>query len=111
MFWQNKAYQHAVAETPDQRNYFFQLAGYLNQLHDQGFCTFDHIIDESYNTEQDHATRLTMIIEQVNKIKDIKLTDTETVKRTMHNHNLFFDTQWSRHKFNENLFQPMLELL
>ena len=101
--WKPIAFQHPFI--------LWGPAGYLNQLHDQGFCTFDHIIDESYDTEQDHATRLTMIIEQVNKIKDIELTDTETVKRTTHNHNLFFNTQWSKQKFNENLFQPMLELL
>ena len=86
-------------------------AGYLKQLHQQGFQTFDHIIDESYDNEQDHSVRLSKIIDQVNMLKNIELTDEETVKRTRHNHSLFFDTAWSKQQFDKNLFQPLLELL
>ena len=85
--------------------------GYLDLIQQQGFQTFDHVIDESYDSEQNNDTRLSMIIEQVNKLKNIKLTDDETVKRTTHNHNLFFDTTWSKQQFYKNLFSPMLELL
>ena len=86
-------------------------AGSLDLLHQQGFQTFDHVIDESYDNETDNYTRLSMIIEQVNRLKNIELTDDETVKRTTHNHNLFFDTDWSKQQFTENLFQPMLNVL
>ena len=101
--WKPIAFQHPFI--------LWGPAGYLDQLHKQGFQTFEHIIDESYDTEPNHAIRLSMIIEQVNMLKDIELTDEETVKRTMHNHNLFFNTAWSKQQFDENLFRPMLELL
>jgi hypothetical protein len=86
-------------------------AGYLSNLHQQGFQTFDHVIDESYDNEQNHHKRLSMIIEQVNKMKVIELTDQETIKRTTHNHNLFFDTAWGKQQFTEKLFIPLLNLL
>jgi hypothetical protein len=86
-------------------------AGYLNILHQQGFQTFDHIIDESYDSEQNSNRRLGMIIEQVKNMKDLALIDNETTKRTAHNHNLFFDTEWSTRQFKQNLFLPLLDLL
>ena len=85
--------------------------GYVSNLRKQGFETFDHIIDESYDIEPDDVKRLTLIIDQVDRLKNIKLTDNETIKRTTHNHNLFFDTAWSKQQFNENLFLPLLALL
>lgn len=86
-------------------------AGYLNNLHQQEFQTFNHIIDESYDNEQDSNKRLEMVIEQVNRLKDIKLLDQETIKRTTHNHKLFFDIEWSKHQFTQNLFLPLINLL
>lgn len=86
-------------------------AGYLTELHQQGFQSFDHIIDESYDLVKDHNQRLLKIIEQVNSLKNIKLTDHETIKRTQHNHNLFFDTQWSEEQFHQKLFLPLINLL
>lgn len=85
--------------------------GYVSNLRKQGFETFDHVIDESYDIKLDDVKRLRLIIEQVDRLKNIKLTDDETIKRTTHNHNLFFDTAWSKQQFNENLFLPLLELL
>ena len=85
--------------------------GYIQDLREQGFASFDHIIDESYDKELDHAKRLAMIIDQVNRLKTIRLTDAETVKRTMHNHNLFFNTEWSKSQFYKNLFCPILNIL
>ena len=101
--WKSIAYHHPFM--------IWGPAGYLDLLQQQGFQTFDHVIDESYDSEQNNDIRLSMIIEQVNKLKNIKLTDDETVKRTTHNHNLFFDTTWSKQQFYKNLFSPMLELL
>ena len=86
-------------------------SGILSKLHQQGFQTFDNIIDESYDSEQDNVKRLSMIIEQVNKLRDIKVTDQETLSRTRHNHNLFFNTDWSKQQFTNNLFLPLLKLL
>lgn len=85
--------------------------GYIKDLQDQGFKTFNHIIDESYDAELDNSKRLDMIINQVNKLKDICLTDVETVNRTIHNRNLFFDTEWSTQQFRQHLFEPILNLL
>jgi hypothetical protein len=85
--------------------------GYISNLREQGFQTFDHVIDESYDNELDHVKRLDMIIQQVDSLAHIKLTDHETVKRTIHNHNLFFDTTWSEKMFTQQLFVPLLNLL
>jgi hypothetical protein len=86
-------------------------AGYVQDLRDQGFASFDHVVDESYDKELDHSKRLAMIIDQVRNLKTIQLTDSETVKRTTHNHNLFFDIEWSQNQFRQHLFYPMLDLL
>lgn len=86
-------------------------AGYLENLHQQGFQTFDHIVDESYDSEPVHLLRLQKIIEQTTKLKNIMLTDQETIKRTNHNYNLFYNTSWSEQQFRQNLLLPLLNLL
>ena len=83
----------------------------LKELRNQGFQTFDHVIDESYDSEPDHHKRLDMISEQANRLRNVELTDDETNKRCRHNHDLFFDTAWSERQFYQNLFEPMLNLL
>jgi len=86
-------------------------AGYVQDLQEQGFASFDHVIDESYDSEPDHARRLAMIVDQARNLRTIQLTDSETEKRTTHNHNLFFDIEWSRDQFRQHLFYPILDLL
>jgi hypothetical protein len=52
----------------------------LELLRQLGYKTFHGLIDESYDTVEDHQTRLDMIIEQIERL--CKLTDSERIEFT-----------------------------
>lgn len=72
-------------------------AGTLNYLHKHGFETFDHVIDESYDTVIDHSSRLKMILNQVDHLYHYynrgldPFNDTVTREKIQHNFNHFYD--------------------
>jgi hypothetical protein len=65
----------------------------LQYLHEQGFETFGHVIDESYDTELDHKKRLQMVCDITCNLSANYATifdDTRTKEILEHNHNRFF---------------------
>lgn len=65
----------------------------LRYLHEVGFETFSHIIDERYDTELDNEKRLDAVCVEVNKLLlDFKniFNNKQTQDILEHNHNLFF---------------------
>jgi hypothetical protein len=50
-------------------------AGILSLLHQKGFCTFDDIIDESYDTIQDPCERFHAVMNQAEKFCDRPLQE------------------------------------
>lgn len=52
--------------------------GSLQALRDRGYKTFDNIIDESYDKELDDATRMLMILKEVERLSNL---DTEQEKK------------------------------
>lgn len=56
----------------------FLIAGppnYLKEIRDMGFKTFDGLIDESYDTENDDMKRLNMIIEEIKRLSSIPIEE------------------------------------
>lgn len=47
----------------------------LQRLHDLGFMTFNHIIDESYDREENNEKRFQMVCEQIQKLNNFNYAD------------------------------------
>lgn len=65
----------------------------LAYLHEQGFETFGHVIDETYDTELDPEKRLKIVCDIICNLTDNHATmfdDTLTKEILEHNHDLFF---------------------
>lgn len=74
----------------------FAGAGYLRNLKELGFKTFDDIIDESYDSEPDHDKRHTMAFEQVKKLCQMdQAAVLSAIEPTVnHNYNLLMSHDW-----------------
>ena len=80
------------------RRMFVALSGhrFLENLRQEGFRTFEGIIDESYDLEPDYIKRWTMVYEQ---IKKISLADPAKILEKArpivdHNHRIMTQTDW-----------------
>lgn len=64
--------------------------GFYQELHKQGFQTFNGIIDESFNFEEDHTRRLAMIVAETKRLcssdLDYFLSSTREICLFNHNH-------------------------
>jgi len=71
--------------------------GYYQKLKDLGFQTFDSVIDESFDLEQDVVKRCDMIAEQVNLLCATDLSAFHVKVRDIcaHNRQHYIDNQWS----------------
>lgn len=74
----------------------FAGAHYLRNLRSLGFKTFDNVIDESYDQEEDHERRYQMAFEQVMMLcRRDQAEVLNTIKPTIeHNYNLFHSHDW-----------------
>lgn len=90
-------------------------AGTLNFLKSQGFETFDHAIDESYDNIKDHYHRLDKIVAVINELNQIVkhdayyFFDTQSQEKLEHNYNLFYDTDLAYKFFEEEIVNPIYE--
>ena len=76
----------------------------LEWLKTWGFDTFDNIIDESYDLEEDNDLRLKMIIseiERLNQQPDEYFEGSDTQFRLDNNHNRFYNTKWALGQFEK----------
>jgi hypothetical protein len=86
--------------------------GMLEFLHSQGFATFDHIIDESYDKILDYDLRLNKISAEIIRLSQQGLdyfTDTVTKEKLEHNYNLFYSKELVLAKFKQEMIDPMVE--
>jgi len=90
-------------------------AGLLEYLKTQGFETFAHRIDESYDQEQDHVQRLNQVCASVVELIDQLdrdpgyLTDAQTQQIIKHNHNHFYNQDLIRQRFKQEIIDPIKE--
>jgi len=80
------------------RRLFIVIAGqgFLKTLRSFGFKTFDRIIDESYDLEQDHVKRWNMALEQVRYLTNIdpKIILEKIESIVEHNQKLLLNYEW-----------------
>lgn len=102
------AFQHAFV--------VWGVPGTLDYLKQQGFETFDHIVDESYDNIQDPVQRLDKIFQEVNVLyqqfqshTDL-FSDAESLARVEHNFHRFYHPQ-VRDWFVQDAVIPILEFL
>jgi len=79
--------------------------GTLAYLKSLGFVTWDHVIDETYDTIHNHALRLEAIVAELNTLhhkyqQGPLFADTETQQRLEHNYH---------HFYNQHLVSKMLQ--
>jgi len=84
--------------------------GSLAFLKLQGFETFDNIFDESYDTTDIFQDRLNILIKNVKNFAGAPF-DQETIRRTEHNYNLFYDMNRTIAGLKTELVDPILEFI
>jgi hypothetical protein len=83
------------------RRLFVMFSGrrFLQNLRSQGFKTFGHVIDESYDLIYNEHNRWTSAFEQVQRL--CKMDQQEVFEKIApvveHNYNLLMDTNWTQH--------------
>jgi len=79
----------------------------------QGFETFDHCIDETYDTVDDENMRFEKIIDQINLCIEDKtiFTDDLTKQKIEHNYNHFYNEEIVMKLFREQMVDPLLEFI
>ncbi|MDC1281556.1 hypothetical protein N8Z09_02760 [Methylophilaceae bacterium] len=98
-----KTFQPIVAGQP-----FLTLSapGTLQTLKHYGFKTFDHVWDETYDSEQDHDKRMAMVIEQIEQLNNLsELEFTKLYEKCLavceHNRQHFFSDQFEQQMLTE----------
>lgn len=88
-------------------------AGTLAWQKRQGFETFDHCVDETYDTVEDEDIRLEKVVEQINLcIADKTIfTDDLTKQKLEHNYNHFYNEEIVMKLFREQMVDPLLEFI
>lgn len=70
--------------------------GSLKKINEMGFKTFHPYIDESYDEEPNRVKRFEMVMKEVNRLCDMKLSELHNLYWSMsdiliHNHNVYYD--------------------
>lgn len=86
-------------------------AGLLKYLKDQGFATFEHVIDESYDSEDNHYVRLEKVVVEVKRlIRDQEqFQDIKSLEIKEHNFNLFYNTALIEKNLTNTLIKDILD--
>jgi hypothetical protein len=84
--------------------------GALAYLKSQGFETFDNIFNESYDTTDVFQDKLDIVINNIINFAGAPF-DQETIRRTEHNYNLFYNTDRILSGLKEELINPILEFI
>lgn len=86
--------------------------GTLKYLKEQGFETFNHQIDESYDSIKNHSDRLSMIVAQIkNLVQNTNFEDTITKQKTEYNHQRFFNRELVQEKINNEIVKEILDFI
>ena len=90
-------------------------AGILTFVKDQGFATFDHAIDESYDTIKNHSDRLNKVCSIINELNNTVKSDPNyfndslTIEKLEHNYNLFYNIDLALEYFKEEIVDLIYE--
>ena len=103
------AFQHAFL--------VYGTAGTLDYLHEQGFETFGHVIDQSYDTIIDHTERLVAINTVLKSLYheyqhgQQLFSDSLSREKILHNFYNFFDADKLQHLWKTEIINPIQEFL
>jgi len=88
-------------------------AGTLAWQKRQGFETFEHCVDETYDTVEDEDIRLEKVVEQINIcIADKTIfADPLTKQKLEHNYNHFYNEEVVMKLIHEQIINPLLEFI
>lgn len=85
------------------------MKGTLKFLKDNGFETYDHIFDESYDNLDFFEDRLDIIYNNVKNFASEKYLDPRTEQKIAHNFNHFYNRTLVLEGLKNDLIEPMLE--
>jgi hypothetical protein len=85
------------------------MKGTLTFLKENGFETYDHIFDESYDTLDFFDARLDALYDNIKNFNKEKYLDPLTEQKIKHNYNRFYDRSAVLSGVNNDLIEPMLE--
>ena len=85
------------------------LKGTLNFLKNNGFETYDHIFDESYDNIESFDLRLDAIYKNIKNFNKEQYLDPQTENKIKHNHAHFYDTSRVLQGIKQDLINPILE--
>ena len=92
-------------------------AGTLGYLREQGFETFDHTIDESYDTIINHGDRLQKIVSIIKNLTQrfnygiANFEDTITKEKLLHNQQRFFNKELVQQRINDEIVKEILDFV
>lgn len=86
----------------------FGNTGTLAQLEAWGFKTYSEVFDQSYDSETNTGRRLLMVVDQVEKVKDIPAVANEKAK---YNFDRFWDTQLVEKFMYEDMVVPLMNFV
>ena len=81
----------------------------LEFLHNNGFETYGHIFDESYDTLDSFEDRLDIIYNNIKNFSKEKYLDPLTEQKIKHNHNHFYNTNLVLQGIIKDIIEPMTE--
>ena len=87
------------------------MKGTLQFLKDNGFETYDHLFDESYDTLDFFEDRLEIIYNNVKTFDINKYNDPVTEEKIKHNYNRFYDRTAVIAGVTTDLINPLLEFI
>lgn len=85
------------------------MKGTLSFLKENGFETYDHIFDESYDTLNFFDERLDILYDNIKHFNKEKYSDPLTEQKIKHNYNRFYDRSAVLAGVNTDLIEPMME--
>jgi hypothetical protein len=89
----------------------------LKYLQDQGFETFGHQIDESYDIIDDDNLRLEKVVSEIERLtkqfndKKYIFQDMLTKQKLVHNHQRFFDKELIKQKIKDEIIDEILNFI
>lgn len=92
-------------------------AGTLAHIHSQGFETFGHVIDESYDLEPLPGLRFDKVCKIIENMTEQFCNghdifgDAETQQKLQHNHNRFFDTDIVHTGYYADIIAPLINFI
>lgn len=87
-------------------------AGTLTYLREQGFQTFGHVIDESYDNINNANDRLDKIVNEIKRlVSNIDFNDKLSQEILLYNRERFFDQSLVQEKINNEIVKEILDFI